>query len=1057
MKGRFRTGNKLKSSLIVVIFFHIFVPYAVFASSKIETSLFDFDIQRLSADSAINAISQQSNTPAIFPYDKVKLFKTNKLKGTYNLSDALDLLFFNTGLKAYLTPYRVIVVITQEEYLANEGNNMNLKNVKKGVFGGLAILATNAISVVSAEEDLGADVESEKLEQKIVITGSHIRRETYGGPVPVNILDRKTIISSGSQDMIDVANNLTINSGSRFTNESVRLSGTSQFNIRGLGPGSTLTLINGRRAGIAPVTTNLGNQFFDIKQLPLAMIKQIEFQTDGAAATYGSQAVAGVANIITRKGFEGFELSARYQDSSNTAYDVNLVGGVKNLKSSFNIYATLSDQSINFRTDFDFINRRVNGDGDPLASRFLSSTGSPGTYQLATIDPITSEINRTGTEFADPNCEAAGGFLIGTRCRHNFADQLAIIPDERRASVFTEFDYDFSDDIKFYSELSFSRNKVGAILGSPFYSNGLVSGGNTFIPASHPFNFFVQNTAGDGLEYINPQDWDPNIHTAVDLVCRCRPFGIETNGDSPSGIDNSIDIDLSYYRAVGGIDWNIDNNWQLVSSYVYSLGIRLESTHLGLSSTTFNDAVLNGQFNPFGSSIATPDLVSPRDGVSVARNDEAVLNQIIHTLNDRTESEQAVFESVLSGSLFELDSRDVGIAVGTQLRSESYTFEPDSLSAKGLAFGSTPTASISGETDVLAFFTEALVPLSEDIEVQLALRYEDYDTVGSTTDPKVAVLWQVTDDFSLRSSYGTTFQAPSNIQTGETLGAEFLTDPVVFNNGVATCQNGSASNLTTVRTFGDDSLEPTSAVNFNFGLIYETDNNLQIKADLWSIEYDNLIAQDSSASGVVNSECSGVPDGGTPNFDPRVIRSSEGQLREVNLNFVNLGEVNTNGFDLSFAYDWEFSDWGKVNLGLTTTYVNKFDIISTPDAEVIHGAGSFNSSNAFKSIPQIRSVLTSTWLFGENSLNANIRYIDSYDNDLTADEGDKISSQVTVDVQYTFTLINGNDGETTFSIGARNLFDQAPPSLGEGIRPGYDSTTHDVRGRVAYVSVKHRF
>ena len=176
---------------------------------------------------------------------------------------------------------------------------------------------------------------------EVVVTGSYIKRSGYDGKSPIQIFDKEKLSAMGAQNMIDVANNLTINSGSRFTNETGTLTGTSQFNIRGLGTGSTLTLINGRRGGIATVADAFGNQFFDVNQLPLAMIERIDFQTDGASATYGSQAVAGVANIITRKGFEGLELSGRYQDASNSSFEINLASGLKTDRASLNLYATV--------------------------------------------------------------------------------------------------------------------------------------------------------------------------------------------------------------------------------------------------------------------------------------------------------------------------------------------------------------------------------------------------------------------------------------------------------------------------------------------------------------------------------------------------------------------------------------------------------------------------------------------------------------------------------------------------------------------------------------------
>lgn len=914
-------------------------------------------------------------------------------------------------------------------------------------------LAVSAI--LSAAPATYASEEPAKTVERIAVTGSLIKRADLEESMPVTVFDKALIENSGAQNMIDVANNLTINSGSLFTNENAQLAGTSQFNIRGLGPGSTLTLINGRRAGIAPVATNLGNQFFDINQLPLAMIERIEFLTDGASSTYGSQAVAGVANIITRQGFEGLEVSGRYQDTTNEAYDINLVTGAANERGQFNLYATLTGQTRSYRSDFDFINERVGGNGNIYDSKFLSSTGSPGSYQLAQTDE-NGVITPTGSVFADPNCEAAGGVLQGGVCKTSFIDQLAVLPAENRFQMFSEFSYDVTDSVTAYGEFSFSRNKVKAILGSPFYSNGLVKGGSTFVPGDHPFNFFVLNDAGDGLNYIDPANWDNDIHQAVDVVAKARPFGVYTTGDSASGINNALDIDFDYYRAVAGFEADISDTWTLNTSYVYAVGKRNETTHLGMSSTTFNDAVLDGLFNPFGTALSSPGLISPKDGTSVAGNSEDELAAVLHAFVDETYSEQQVVESIASGDLFDLDTGTVGLAIGAQYRYEDYQYTPDSLSAKGLGFGSTPSASISGDTNVFAVFAELFVPVHEDVEVQTALRYEDYDTAGSTLDPKIAVKWDINDQWILRSSFGTSFQAPTNLQTGETLGGAYIDDPVSVQNGVPVCHPAGISNYVYITTKGSDDLEPSKAKSWNLGLVYQPTKNLMMKADLWSFDYSDLVAQDSSATGIVNAQCAGVAQGGKPKDDPRINRSAEGQLREITLNYINTGSVETQGIDFSANYDLDLAAMGDLTLGFDSTYVATFDIVAIDGQPAIDGAGSYNSANAFKAMPQVRANTRASWKLEGHALNASIRYISNYDNDLTADEHDKIAAFTSVDLKYSYTF-ESSAGSTLLNVGVNNLFDKAPPSLGDGVRPGYDATTHDVRGRVLYAGFTHTF
>ena len=250
----------------------------------------------------------------------------------------------------------------------------------------LTALSTGvAIALGSAPPTLAQEDEIEE----IVVTGSHIRRTEFEGRAPIQIVDAEAIELIGAQQPVDMLNELTVNSGSEFYNETNNRAGSSQFNIRNLGLGSTLTLINGKRGGIAPVASEAGTDFVDINQFPLAMIERVEVLTDGASATYGSQAVAGVANIITRKGFEGLEISGGYSTAEVDAWNVNLAAGAGHDKGHFNIYATYLENGKTGRTGFDWLDSRLNGNGNqagrdscrararrvPLSARCLTQAG----------------------------------------------------------------------------------------------------------------------------------------------------------------------------------------------------------------------------------------------------------------------------------------------------------------------------------------------------------------------------------------------------------------------------------------------------------------------------------------------------------------------------------------------------------------------------------------------------------------------------------------------------------------------------------------------------------
>jgi iron complex outermembrane receptor protein len=437
-------------------------------------------------------------------------------------------------------------------------------------FTATAVATGVALALGSAPPTMAQDQEVEE----IVVTGSHIRRTEYEGRAPIQIVDSQAIEMIGAAQPVDVLKQLSVNSGSEFYNETNNRAGSSQFNIRNLGLGSTLTLINGKRAGIAPVASEAGTDFFDMNQLPLAMIERIEVLTDGASATYGSQAVAGVANIITRKGFEGLEVSGGYSASEINAWHLNMAAGAGFDRGHFNIYATYYEQGRMDRSQFDWLDDRLNGAGIPGRSRFLSGTGSPGSSRRATLDPVTGEATDVAgaIQYPDPDCEAAGGVigdpldtgLAANTCRYNFADQVSVISAEQRAQVFTEFNYEITDKVNYYVEASFSDNQIFRNTGGQLLATGKATNGGTTILPSHPFNFFVEDPVDPtALQYIGPAAWDPTIHcTDINSAPTCqfqtatlrnihRPLGPDVTG---TALTPEIQRTMQYNRILQGLE-----------------------------------------------------------------------------------------------------------------------------------------------------------------------------------------------------------------------------------------------------------------------------------------------------------------------------------------------------------------------------------------------------------------------------------------------------------------------------------------------------------------------
>lgn len=892
-------------------------------------------------------------------------------------------------------------------------------------------LAQSAPQTVPAE----APAEAEQTEPEVVVvTGSLIRNRNLTSPSPVVVVDRQLIDNTAAVSVQDLFKGVTANAGSQQANEQNALQGVSQFSLRGLGVGSTLTLINGRRAGLAPVTDGTGQLFTDSNAFPVNAIDRVDVLTDGASATYGSEAVAGVVNIITRRNFEGLELTADARTSIVNSYQVGLAFGHGFDRGAFTIFANYRTQTGALRSDVPIVRALDSANAAGIGNLYSSGTGAPGRISRAVASGSTFTL---GATLADPDCVAGGGVLASaTSCTYPFIDQRRVIAAEDRLQVFAQFDYRVTDKLTVFGELSFSRNEMNDIIGGTVLNRTQVAGG-FLVPANHPFNYFVANGA-TGLRYAGPAEFAANpALQAVPVIFRGRPIGRAGDGD------NAPDLTTVFnnQRIVFGFDYQISDGLLLSASYTNADNSYRRSQPRDYDSTLFQQAITNGIWNPFGTAISNPTLVG-KDGRSIAANTEQELSTFSFTINDTGRVTQEVAEVVLSGDTsFNLPGGVVSFAVGAQWRSLGYENIPDGRRQSGANGRDEIEPAIPfSKQDVTAFFVELALPVTERLQAQAAVRYEDYgDLGGSTVDPKFSARFRVTDNFAVRASYGTSFQAPSIRQVAGSVGNASVTDPLI---------GGNTSFNVTVFTDGSANLEPQSASNLNLGFILRTSFGLDMAADYFTYDYSNLILPDGDPQFIVNQ----VNAGALP--ASRIVRDSFGQLRQVFSEFQNRGSATAEGIDvnLRFAPDW-FETFDIVFDG-SATVITKF---TSTDFAGLDGRGdlrgSRNFSNAFGAVPDLKINAGVTLSRGDHSLNISGRYIGSYTDDQSRTP---IDSQLTVDARVTFSLETFTGSEnSTITVGAVNLFDVDPPALTS--RPGYDNEVHDIRGRQIYVTLKHKF
>jgi iron complex outermembrane receptor protein len=1036
-----------------------------------------FDVPAEDATSAIRDFASQAHVQILVAGENVTEKHLHAVSGELSTDQGLRLLLADSGLTPQYVGDRSIALVTSSSPNSPPpATSDSAKAEKKSIWDSFRVAQVDprstqvpgrSLDTKGRQDPSAAGQQGEQL-QEVTVTGTHIRGVDLSPVANIQTLDRAQVQQSGATQVSDLINEIPSNTGTTLYNETGQLTGTAQFELRGLGFSSTLTLVNGRRAGVAPLSDKSGADFVDINQFPLSMVGRVDVLKDGASAIYGSEAVAGVVNIITRK-VDGWEVNADYADSTNHAYTLNIATGHQSDRGSIDLFVTYYNQTGNVRSDFDWLIDRIGGGGVLGRSQLLSGNGYPGTYSLAATNAAGKPVVAPGaTTVPDPNCQAAGGvFAISntgipnqSTCDFNFEDQIGVIPAESRVQSFVQGDYKLNDHLSYFNETSLSRN-LNQIFKQPGgYSNGSVAGGNIYVPANAPFNFFIADPANPkNIVYVNPAQWNPAVDQAVAVAGNFRPQGPYYSGEK-----EQTD---TYLRFVNGLDLALAHDWHITASDEYAYAEFEENDPVRINATALNSLIAIGQYNPFASSIVTPTLVSPKNGTSVAANSASVINQLFYTSTTTRRTDQQVVDLSASGPTFSPPTGSIAVAVGGQYRIQRLRYIPDSLSAEGLADSPATDAPFSGTERVWAEYAEAIIPVYQLAQVQAAVRREDYGGgIGSSTNPKItARLNAVPGILALRASWGTSFQAPTLTQNATSQAFVIINDPVIEGpNGLA-CSTSSLGNNVNVITSGGN-LKPQTSENYNMGFDFNPLSALTFTGDFWHYDYANLIAAGQNGQSIVNGECVN----GVFVNDPRAVRGASGQLFGVNTAYVNVGKVVADGIDLSSTYHASLGAFGELAFRGDATFVKDFNVYGA-NGSVQHDAGNRNFNNNFAPMPHWRATARGVWSKDIQEASLAVHYTEGYTNDQSGYA--PISSFTTVDLQYQLRMSGLiGSGPSELRLGVKNVFDTAPPALirynaaGQLVtgtvsnidRPGYDPLSGaGIPGRILYVHLSQNF
>ena len=835
-----------------------------------------------------------------------------------------------------------------------------------------------------AEEAVNEEVE------RIEITGSHIKRTSMEGPSPVTSLSADDIQKSGVTDLISLFTKLPISGQGTFSTQANSsddtANGGSSVSLRGLGADSTLILINGRRVSVSPFAKGIDTAFVDINNIPLSAIKRVDILKDGASATYGSDAVAGVINIILRDDVEGAELSAKFgttADGGGEEQSVNLVFGNQTDNSSHTFILEYFNREEVLYSDRDYSStaNQALRTGDPLATDFRSSSGIPGTIALAS-DPS----NRLIDVYGNDTCPEEDRDWANNLCRYDYAPHMTMIPAAERFSWNYMGKYEINDNMRAFAELNGQNSKStvrGA--GSPSFNELFMDGDNI----NHPFAMMP----------------DHEFH-GQDLTMRRRTVDI---GNREKRVDSN------YYRAIIGLQGEIkDWNWEAAYSYIKS-----SSTERGVNgfpnSRRTQEAIDSGLWNPFEPSL----------------NSQESLDFIETTTTRIGKSTMKSLDFKVSGSIMEMSHGDLMVAIGGEYREESISDNPDDQFLRGEVFGTEATQA-NGSRDNMAFFGELSVPLLDTLEMQFAVRHEDYSDFGTTTDPKVSFLWAPTDDLSLRGSWGTAFRAPSlhQLGLGRTDESPNLIDTKrceIIGNQDRACEPQEYTAIFE----GNPDLGPEESESYNLGLIYNITDDLN-----FSIDYYNYDITD-----IIDSDTQFVMD--TYGLDPTVVErrptsipNDPGEVIQVNDRFENIGDLKTSGIDLDVRYNLDTSA-GMFKFGYVMNYVLSFEDYKGTEE------GGFEQ-------PQMRWTASVDWVLNDFSATAAINFIDEFEQEVAANG--MVDSMTTLDASVNYFGFE----DLTLTVGATNLTNEEPPFAYHDFM-GFVVNVHSGQGRFASAQATYKF
>ena len=887
--------------------------------------------------------------------------------------------------------------------------------------------------------------------QRVEITGSSIKRTDSETALPVTVITRDQIERSGAVSVEDVLHRVTASSAA-FSDSSQGVGyATANANLRGLGANSTLVLLNGRRLSNHPFGNVGGTVAVDLNSIPFAALDRIEVLRDGASAVYGTDAVGGVINFITRRDYIGGELSLRYGDTEarigGRETGASLAYGLGNER--FNLLMTAHvakstriravDQGLYLRGIQEIPGSDPPTSGRAFPGRLVDYGLSPGAYvsdgtfkdaKFSPCDPVNTIVLKA----ADPS---PNGKDI-KRCRFIYPATLDNLPDSEKSDLFGRLSYNLSAEHQLYAEASYARNhSIGRIAPVPIDSSAghvnAVTGEypHFAFPVSSPY---FPTTLLTSLGFAAPFDTIPGMPGMTEVALRALPVGNRIN-------DNTND----QVRLVGGLR-GVLAGWDYDTGLSYSRAAGSLQYRGYINEPRFLAALATGKINPFG----------PNDAAGTALLNTTLMEGPMRQSTSTTTS----IDGKASRDLMAMGGGQMALAVGFDARREEANDRPvNDEYRQGLHIGGEGTVpQTKAARTVLALFTELSLPIAKGLEASLAARYDHYSDFGSSVNPRATLRWQPTKALLLRAAAGTGFRAPSlwdvNSPPAFTNTANSLVDP--------DCPAGFAGDPRcetqfNVRNSSTPGLKAEKSRQVSAGIVLEPMKDVSASLDYWEISKSDQI--DSIGGDALLTDTALYA-----RYKSRIRRTADGFISYIETPVENLGGLRTAGIDLNVKAAWTLAGLGRLGVELDGTYITRWTRQNGKDGPYVSYLGTAGDGATVQPVPRWQHTLVFDWATGAWGARLENQFVKGWtESAALVDANVGVATDYHVKDSDRWNLSGAYTGikNLTLRLGVKNLFDKAPPFTASSSygshAAGYAASFTDPRGRNYYAAASYKF